>query len=201
MSGKVVRKDKCKLCNHRLRLEIEIQKLVLGRSLRDLEEYAKTNDFDISYVAIKRHFDNHMDEKREVQVRYIAEKRRNEEMGINGDEVGVKLKELKNLDAAIHESTELMKAASLELKRQLNIKIPRQFKMKDENGKDTGKILTYDKVEVSHSVVQLFKGAAEEIRQSAKAKMEILGIDKKSKRESENNSDSIVEAIMRLTEE
>lgn len=193
----VINKERmCKICNSPIRLEIEIQHFVRGRSLRDIEEYAVSHDLDVSYQILRRHFMKHVDEKREVQVRYIARK----EDGKQSDEVSVKLRELDNLDACIKEATDLMRAAAMEIKRQLKIMIPRQVKIKDDKGKETGKVMEYTKTEVSHSIVTLFKGSAEEIRQSAKTKMEILGIDKK-KADTKDAVDTLVEAMMKLEEE
>lgn len=175
----------CKLCNHEYRIEIETKIIVEEKSYREV--YIWLNDISkklsISRATMSRHMRNHVDAKREVQIRYLADRAKLKDEVTEGvsSEVSEKLSTLKKLDRSINEANELVVAASHELKRQLKIKIPRQIKIKDDKGKDTGKVFKYDKVEVSHSVVQLFKGAAEELRQTSKTKMEILGIDAKTK--------------------
>lgn len=175
----------CKVCNHEMKDEIEIQKICYKKSYNFIRDMIVKHDPEgvMSTEAIRRHFDRHVDDKREIQIRYMEEKRLNEDTSKYdvSPEMNVRLIELRNLDKTINESTELAMAASLELKRQLQIKVPKHAKIKNEFGEDTGKVFLYDKVEVSHSVVQLFKAAAEEVRQASKAKREILGMDAKVK--------------------
>lgn len=186
----------CKLCNHIMRDEIEIQRICYGKGYPKLRDIivAKCPDDAMSIESIRRHFDRHVDEKREIQIRYMEEKRLNQDTNPLdvSPELNIKLVELRHLDKVIAESSELTSAAALELKRQLSIKVPKYVLLRNPNGtkhmvKDpqTGDYIqgtfNYDKVEVSHSVVQLFKSAAEEVRQSSKAKREILGMDAKVK--------------------
>ena len=175
----------CKVCNHEMRDEIEIQKIVYKMSFNKLRDLVAARDPEgvMSTESMRRHFERHVDEKREIQVRYMEEKRLNEDTSKYdlSPEMNVRLIELRNLDKTINESTELAMAARLELKRQLSIRVPKFTKIKDRNGEDTGEVFLYDKVEVSHSVVQLFKASAEEVRQASKAKREILGMDSKVK--------------------
>ena len=199
----MARSESCKLCNHDLCIEIETLKIVEGKSYRQLVKYIETvsHENKVSLSTIQRHFEKHVDNKREVQVRYLAERKKiveETEAGVSS-EVGVKLKELKHLDASIKEAHFLVCAAALEIRRELGIKIPRCARIKDERGKDTGEVKRYDKVEVSHSVVQLYKGASEELRQSAKAKMEILGFDSKTKQA--DAVTTLVNVLMKVDDE
>jgi hypothetical protein len=191
----------CKLCRSHLRMDIETQRLLNAMSYRDLEDYCKDRDLNISYGAIKRHMDDHVDKKREVQVKYLATQRSGNTVDGENEEVSTKLKELINIDMAIREATQLMSMASQEIKRQLNVKLQRVHVVKDDQGKVTGDKVIYDTVNVQHSIVQLFKGATEEIRQCAKSKMDILGFDKKSGNKKDDALDTIVDAINRLDEE
>ena len=194
----------CKVCNHSLRLEIEILRITENKTWREIQDYVSDNtpDEPLSHSTIARHFEKHVDTKREVQIRYLAEKRKiaNGEEPDPQDEVGVKLKELRHLDSSIKEAHDLVKAAGMEVRRQLSIRIPKQVKLKDGDGKDTGKVMQYDKVEVSHAVVQLYKSASEELRQTAKTKMELLGIDNKTKNTNDAVS-TLVDAIMKVEDD
>ncbi len=195
--------DTCKLCNHEMRLEIETKKIVDGLTLRELSEYIKdvSPDNTVSTATLSRHFDKHVNKKWELKIRYLAEKKKEVDSIEEGmtDEVSVQLKELKHLDSSIKEADLLVKSAALELKRQMSIRIPKQIKLKDDKGKETGQIFEYDKVEVSHSVVQLYKGASEELRMTVKTKMEILGIDPRTKQA--DAVVTLVDAIMKIDEE
>ena len=186
----------CKLCKHPMRDEMETQKIIYGKSATFIRDAIKARmpDNCMSVESVRRHFDRHVDEKREVQIRYMEEKRLNEETSSVdiSPELNIKLVELRHLDKTIHESSELAQAAALELKRQLKIRIPKYAIVKNKDGSrrrhpdpNTGEyvdeVFCYDKVEVSHSLVQLFKTAAEEVRQGSKAKREILGMDAKTK--------------------
>lgn len=183
--------NSCKLCNHVMRDKIETAKICYGKGFTALRDMlvAETPEEPISTESLRRHFDRHVDEKREIQIRYLEEKRLNKDtdaMNIT-PELNIKLVELRHLDKTIQESSDLCSAAALELKRQLAIRIPKYAPLKNPDGTphmvkvpSTGEWINgsfaYDKVEVSHSVVQLFKGAAEEVRQASKAKREILGM-------------------------
>ena len=199
----MAKRENCKVCLHDLRLEIETWRVVDELSFDDIVDKLKTvsPDVTISKATLSRHFEKHMDAKREVQIRYISDrKKQNDELDPNVcSEVGVKLRELKHLDNSIKEANDLVSAAALEIKRQLKIKIPRQVRIKDDKGKETGEVYKYDKVEVSHSVVALYKGASEELRQSAKTKMEILGIDAKAKQT--DAVTTLVDVLMRTDED
>lgn len=204
----------CKLCNHVMRDKVETAKICYGKSIYSLRDMivAECPDDVMSTESIRRHFDRHVDEKREIQVRYLEEKRLNQATSALDvtPELNIKLVELRHLDKTICESSELCSAAALELKRQLAIKVPKYATLKDENGapieitdpktgKTYAKQFAYDKVEVSHSVVQLFKSAAEEVRQASKAKREILGMDAKTK--TADAMTTLADALISMDEE
>lgn len=173
----------CKICNHPDRLHIEKLKFVDEYSLREIESEMKQRNpgesFCISTLA--RHF-KHVDSKREIQVKYITSKSKDEiEADLNMSEVDMQVNEVKRLDVSIQESSLMLKASAKELRRQLNIRVPKYVTEYGPDGKPKKKKFKYEKVDVSHSVVQLFKIASEEIRQTTKTKNEILGIDSKSK--------------------
>ena len=121
----MAKRENCKVCLHDLRLEIETWRVVDELSFDDIVDKLKTvsPDVTISKATLSRHFEKHMDAKREVQIRYISDrKKQNDELDPNVcSEVGVKLRELKHLDNSIKEANDLVSAAALEIKRQLKI--------------------------------------------------------------------------------
>jgi hypothetical protein len=197
------KKKSCKVCESQNRLEIEIWKLVDGLSPRPIEDklYEEKGE-EISHATINTHFRDHVDKKRELTVKYMAHKRAIADGTAidDSDETGIKLKELNRLDDSIGEAHILVQAASREIRNQLKMKIAKtttsvkgsKIKLSDENGN----LVTYTPLQ--QVLVQLYKTASEELRQSVKTKMEILGVDSASR--AVDTQSTLVDLIMQVEE-
>lgn len=97
------RENKCKVCNHQHRMEIEQMLIIKGMSGRKVEEYLLDNEWEpVTYATIIKHRNTCIDKQRELKIRYEYENSRLTEMKENGtltsdylveiDEVAIKLR-------------------------------------------------------------------------------------------------------------
>lgn len=174
----------CKVCNHSELVTIEKLKFVDEMTVREIEAYI-TEHFPnekVSYATVSRHF-QHVSKKREIQIKYMFAKKKELEMLEKEamiSDVDLQINELQKLDNSIDESLFLVKAASKELRKQLTVRVPKYVTQYDKHGNKMKSKFVYEKADISHAVVQLFKSSSEELRQAVKIKSEILGTDAKS---------------------
>jgi len=207
--GKIARvpeicKDNCKTCTSPYRLDIEAKRLVDGMSYDNLELYVKEKyehlDFTVSKLALRNHFMKHVNKTSELKARYYAEQEKIKEglMPNPYDDVEVKLFDLRHLDRSIAELSVMQKASALEIQEELSRKIPKSHVLKDDEGNIIG-YKNIEKVDLTPSLVNLFKVCTEELRQNMKAKAEIIGMDENFK--NEDKKASIVDFMYEMVKE
>ena len=182
---KIITEAKCKTCSSPFRERIEAKRICDELSYESLRAWCKDEpDLDITYVSLRNHFVKHMNEKREVQVRYYDTKYKEQLAGVpdGTNDVEIKLHNLKNLDNSIIECAVLQGGASLAIQEQMINKIPKFYKIYDTKG-DYLKTERMDRAEINSGMVNLFKTTSEELRQAMKIKHEILGIDEQAAKE------------------
>jgi len=200
-------KGTCKVCNHSMVLEIEMAMLAEKKSSREVAKMVlDAGGESVSYLTILTHMQRCVDEKRELIVKYLYEKRcliesRIQEINDNYeiDEQAIQLAALKNLDASIFEASILIRQSSKALQEQLALRVIQNDDNKDEKVKVLGvdrqpADLKKSYVPVQQTLVTLYKAASEELRQTTKAKIEILGIDAESRKSS--SIESLVDILL-----
>lgn len=186
----------CKVCNHAHLVEIETALLIDGKPSREVEQMIKDKGWEpVSYVTLLTHMKEHVDAKRELVLKYLDEKRKilQGELTIEEDpekdEMAVRLNELRRLDRSIQEADILVRQASKALQEQLALRVETESEAKGK-GKQSNVVGTDRKpadkkkayVPLQTALVGLYKSASEELRQTVKTKMEVLGIDSEGKK-------------------
>lgn len=187
----------CKVCNHKHRVEIETALLIDGKASREVEQMLKDNNWEtVSYPILLRHMKEHVDERQELIIRYLNEKRILMEGAIamgedpEIDEMSIRLSSLKHMDKSIQEASILVKQSAKALREQLALRVesPDEIKGKKKTG---GQVVGVDRkqadakkayVPIQSALIQLYKASSEELRQTIKTKIDTLGIDNESKR-------------------
>jgi len=186
----------CKICNHNLRIELELMHLSGKYSLRDLEAWLKKHEpFNAaSFPTIQKHMSGCIDDKYKVKLKYLEEKKKIAE-GEEIDEtdlVNMQLKELIHIDDTIKECILLVKASAHEIKQQINNKRTTYDNIKDKSGRITG-VKELLEAKVAPSMVTTFQAACSELRQQILTKQKILGDDKNKAQEA---VESLVDIII-----
>jgi len=191
--------NSCKCCNHAKVDEIDRLRIIEKYTYEDIAHWIRKDDPDerINTASVQRHFSKHVTLERELQIKYKEEQRKKAKSGKEkSDEVKIKLVELKHLDDSIAKASELLEAVALEIMRCMELKIPRYVKRVDDEGNVINKIFRYEEVKLSKSLVDLYKATSEEIRQSSKAKREILGMDASQKQKEEDKVLNLADFIL-----
>lgn len=186
----------CKVCNHDHVLDIEMMFLVQKLTSREVEAEIKRNGWKpfISYVTLLKHMREHVDDKRELFIKYVAGRQdiadTIEQAKLEGlDEQAIQLQALRLLDTSIMESSILQKMSSEAIQEQLSLRVETEAEAK-KPGKPVQKVVGRDRkdpdkkrayVPLQQVLVQLYKASAEEMRQTVKTKMDILGVDAQSR--------------------
>lgn len=201
-------KDPCKVCNHEHVIEIETAMLIEKKSSREVEQMIIDEGWEkVSYVTLLKHMKDHVDEKRELILKYLYEKKAiieaQVELGEDAevDEQSIRLGALKNLDRSIYEANILVRQASQAIQEQLALRVETADEAKGKYGKS--KVVGVDRKEsdkkkafvpLQSSLVQLYKVASEELRQTTKTKIEMLGIDSESRKAT--SMETLVDIVM-----
>lgn len=200
----------CKVCNHAHLVEIETALLIEGKPSREVEQMIKDNNWEpVSYVTLLTHMKEHVDAKRELVLKYLHEKRQilDGQLTVQEDpeknEMELRLNELKKLDRSIFEAEILVHQASKALQEQLALRVETEAEAKLKPGSNKSKVVGVDRKEadkkkayvpVQSVLVQLYKNASEELRQTVKTKLDVLGIDSESKKA--NSMETLVDLIL-----
>lgn len=186
----------CKVCAHKHRIEIETALVIHSKTSRAVEKMIKDHHWEpVSYVTLLKHMQEHVDPKRELVLAYLEDKRRiieaqDDLIDIGDDpeidEQAIMLNSLRHLDASIIESSVLIQQASKAMREQLALRVETIDEAKTGKTAKASRIVGVDRqpsdkkkayVPLQGVLVQLYKAAAEELRQTTKTKIEILGID------------------------
>ena len=98
-SQKIITEQKCKTCTSPFRERIEAKRICDELSYESLVQWCKDElNFDITYVSLRNHFIKHMNEKRELQVKYYDQKYKEQLANVPdaSDEIAIKLLDLIN---------------------------------------------------------------------------------------------------------
>lgn len=186
----------CKICNHNLRIELELMHLSGKYSLRDLEAWLKKHEpfNSASFPTIQKHMSGCIDDKYKVKLKYLEEKKKiaDGEQIDETDLVNMQLKELLHIDDAIKECIDLVKASSFEIKKQMAQKRIVYDNLKNQEGRIIG-VKELTEAKISPSIVNMFQAACSELRQQISTKQKLLGSDKDKANDA---IESLVDIIM-----
>lgn len=207
----------CKVCNHPHILEIETASIIDLKSSRQIAEMILENGWEpVSYVTIVKHLNEHITDKRRLVIAYLDQKRKilEGELSINEEDIEknefeIRLGSLQRLDKSESIASILVEQAGKALMEQLSLRDEIQDGPKknpnSRRGRPPKKIKTVgvDRkpadirkgyVPLQKDLIMLYKNASEELRQTIREKLNVLGIDSNSK--AADNTASLVDLIM-----
>lgn len=184
---------KCKTCTSMYRRQVEAWRHVEGLSFEKLEERMKEElpaQYHTSKKSLMAHFKNHFNDRSivEAQLWYDHHKAQEGLQPMNTEPISMTIENLHELSKTIRECSDLRKGVILELKRQLEEKIPRYHPVKDV---ETGQILGYKeelRAEPNTAMVGLLKTLCDTIDKSTKTRYEIMGDDAGAKEDNEKET-------------
>jgi hypothetical protein len=161
---------RCKICNSEPRAEAEA-KHERGESNRVISAWLKSQDVDVSAESVRKHMANHFPIREEAAQRYAEQSE-----SVMSEAVDKRLNDLQMLDSVIERQYRMHTLAGESIDESLTTEFPVILK----NGKplldpDNDYNPVKRKFPPAKQMVDLFNGAAAEIRQSIKLKAELLG--------------------------
>lgn len=161
---------RCKVCNCAQRAEAE-SKHEQGDSLRSISSWLKSQGVDASVESVRKHMANHFPIREEAAQRYAEQSE-----SVMSQAVEKRLGDLQMLDSVIERQYRMHKLAEDSINESLTTEYPIMLK----NGKplldpDNDYKPMTRKYPPAKQMVDLFNGAASELRQAIKLKAELLG--------------------------